>query len=229
MAITLNTLGTAANIASATSGNYTGITVAAGSNSALILTVSFDQTISGLTATWDSGGTNQAMTIVNSQKENTWSRWIYILALLAPTTGNKTLALSWTTSANARLNCVAFDGVLQTSIAAAFTNAANGNNNTSNPTMAVTTSSGDATIVGLMNSSGASAPTQTQIMTTGTIHGFSSYALSTTTSDSHGWTATGTYGLAGIRVNQTSTGITTEYVAPAWAQNTGAMIGRRYV
>lgn len=207
MAITLNgTLGTAANIASATSGTYTGITIASGSNSALVLTISFDQTISGLTATWDSGGTNQAMTVVNSQKENTWTRWIYILALLAPTTGNLTLSLSWTTAANARLNCVAFDGVLQTSIAAAFTNAANDNNTTANPSMAVTTSSGDATVVGMMNSSGASAPTQTQIMTSGSIHGFSSYALSTTASDSHGWTATGTYGLAGIRINQAAAG-----------------------
>lgn len=209
MAITLNGggVGTATNFSSGTSTNYTGITIASGSNSALVFTMGFEQNVSGVSATWDSGGTNQVMTVVNSQQENTWPRWVYIFGLLAPTTGNKTLAISWTTSSVGRMNGVAFDGVLQTSTAAAFTNAANGNGNAANPSLVVTTSSGDATVCALMASNGPSAESQTLIMRTSSAHGSSTYALSTGSSDTHSWTLGAiTYGICGIRINQLASG-----------------------
>lgn len=206
-AVGFNALGTASNFSSATSLNYTGLTIAAGSNLALVCTIGFEQNATSITLTWDSGGTNQAMTSVNSQKENTWNRYIYIFGLLAPTTGNKTLAISWTTSSSGRVNCVAFDGVLQTSIATAFTDAVNANSNTANPSQAITTSSGDATVCGLMASNGPSAESQTLIMRTSSGHGSSTYALSTGSSDTHSWTLGAiTWGLAGIRINQVSAG-----------------------
>lgn len=207
-AVSLNgSVGTPASFASATSVNYTGITVAAGSDRALVCTIGFEQNATSITFTWDSGGTNQAMTSVNSQKEDTWPRYIYIFGLLAPTTGNKTLAISWTTSASGRVNCVAFDGVLQTNIAAAFTNAANSSGNSANPSQAITTSSGDATVCGLMASNGPSAESQTLIMRTSSGHGSSTYALSTGSSDTHSWTLGSiTWGIAGIRINQVAAG-----------------------
>lgn len=216
MAVTLNALGTATNFSSATSVNYTGLTIASGSDRVLVCTIGFEQNATSITLTWDSGGTNQAMTVVNSQKENTWSRYIYIFGLLAPATGNLTLAVSWTTSASGRINCVAFNGANQTNIATAFTNAANANNTTANPSQAITTSSGDATVCGLMASNGPSAESQTLIMRTSSGHGSSTYALSSGSSDTHSWTLGAiTWGLAGIRVNQVAAGRVTKNTCSA--------------
>lgn len=207
MAVSLNALGTASSFSSVTSLSFTGLTVAAGTNMALVFTIGFEQNISGVSAVWDQAGANQSMTLLNSQKENTWTRFIYLFGLLNPATGNKTLSVNWTTSSNGRANCVAFNNVLQTSIGAAFTNAANNNGNSANPTVAITTASGDATVGGLMASNGPSAETQTRIMITSSGHGSSTYALSTGTSDSHGWTLGSiTWGFAGIRVNQVAAG-----------------------
>ena len=97
--------------------------------------------------------------------------------------------------------------MLQTSIAAAFTNAANANGNSADPSQAVTTTSGDATIGALIASQTPTAESQTRIMISSGQHGSATYALSGGTSDTHSWTLSATtWGFAGIRVNQTVSG-----------------------
>lgn len=207
MAITVNATGTEGTQGSSASYNYTNITVAAGSNTALVFQITFTANVTGITCTWDSGGTNQSMTVLNSQKEDTWSNYVYVFGLLAPTTGNKTLAVSWTTNSSITACAAAFDGVLQTSIAAAFTNAANNSANSANPSLSITTASGDATFAGIVCSNSISGVTTTQLYRNGSAHQAASYALSSGSSDAHTWTmSSSNWGMAGIRLNQVSAG-----------------------
>src|SRR5882757_895390 len=90
-----------------TSFNSTAITVGTGSNRALVCVVTvnvFSATQpTGLTAVWDSGSTNQSMSLIASgtdQNTNGNNNKVYIFGLRNPTSGNKTLAFSWTNSAS---------------------------------------------------------------------------------------------------------------------------------
>jgi hypothetical protein len=105
-----------------TSLSYTGLTIAAGANIALVVTIDWDiggAAPTGLSVTWDSGGTNQSLTrIVNNGTSELWG-------LVNPTIGNKTLAMSWTTTARVFIAGMAFNGVDQTGGATTFPNTAN--------------------------------------------------------------------------------------------------------
>ena len=86
-----------------TSYSYTGPNVSA-SATVLVVTLLFGNPSSttlptGISVTWDSGGTNQAMTLFGSGiTSNAGSSSVagYIYYLLSPTSGAKTLAVSWT-------------------------------------------------------------------------------------------------------------------------------------
>jgi|SRR5882724_215259 len=142
MAVTVDVTGTVlVGASSVTSINYTGITVGAGSNRALIVTLGLGNTAltSGWTATWDSGGTNQAMTLLKSQTHTSGANNDagVIFGLRNPTSGLKTLALSWTTAQFPTVEAISFNGVDQTSDAAAFPNAISNNTATINVASAV--------------------------------------------------------------------------------------------
>src|SRR5260221_7801876 len=85
-----------------------GVTVGSGANRALVVLLRFGSNSnvipSGLTVTWDSGGTNQALTQIPNtsagQNDNGGTNQTSCVAfgLVAPTPGNKTLLVSWTGS-----------------------------------------------------------------------------------------------------------------------------------
>jgi len=213
-AVSLNAAGTEQTGSSVTSLNYTNITVASGSNRALVLACSFQAIVSSVTATWDSGGTNQSMTLVKSQNNSTNGRVTYLFGLLAPTTGNLTLAVSWTTSTNAGCSAVAFNGVIQIDTATAFTNAVGGSGNGVAPSLAVTTSNGDATVSSVVQSGSPGTASFTTFMLN-TSNGYGAqYNLSTGTTDTHTWTGTANHGIAGIRVNQVAAAAARRPIAP---------------
>lgn len=207
--ITLNVNGTVQNFGTlGTSANYTGATIAAGTDRGLVATICTRQAITGLTMTWDSGGTNQSMTQLVSQKQDTWDEYCYIFGLLAPTTGALTLAASWTGSAQVVIDVVCFNNVNQTNIATAFPDAndTTSSGNSANPSASITTASGDATVSALSNSGSVTAVNQTSIyFDLG--HGAAQYALSTGTSDTHTYTMTSSnWGFAGVHVVSTNSG-----------------------
>ncbi len=70
--------------------------------------------------TWDSGGTNQAMTIIGSTLIA--GGRCYLFGLLNPTPGNNTLAASWSGSANCLLDAISFTGTDNITFANAFRN-----------------------------------------------------------------------------------------------------------
>jgi hypothetical protein len=121
-----------------TSTNYT-LTVPAGSNEALVVTLNFGISggVSNITATWDNGGTNQVMTqLVDKQLSSSEST---IFGLRNPTVKtNGTLRVTWTTTAtDLFVSSIVFGGVDQASDGNAFpTTAKSPNSNTASTTIA---------------------------------------------------------------------------------------------
>lgn len=169
MAVVVDATGTADSTATnGTSFNYTGITVGSGSNRALIFILVTSNAggnfATGATATWDSGGTNQAMTVIKSQQatgdNNLGVVWIF--GLRNPVAGNKTLAVAWT-NANGHGACaISFTGVDQTSDAIAFPNSNSATATSGGLSLAITSAAGNIPITGATAGT-ISAPNQTQI------------------------------------------------------------------
>jgi hypothetical protein len=125
--VTVNATGSFLYGALGTSQTYTGLTIAAGSNTVLVVSVGWDigssagTTPTGLSMVWDSGGANQALTRIITSDPGTNTGWHSELwGLVGPVVGNKTLALSWTTAAHPFLVGMAYDGVNQTGGATSF-------------------------------------------------------------------------------------------------------------
>lgn len=167
MAVTLDSSGTQASSGTAvTSVNYSGITVGSPANPALIFLVSTSGGTSLTTspsATWDSGGTNQAMTLLGSNTVTTHNGSIYIFGLRNPTPGTKTLAVSWTNSSQYAMCAISFGGVNQSSDAAAFPNAATNSGSSTQASQTVTSNTGDIALAIVQSNVTPSAPSNTQI------------------------------------------------------------------
>jgi hypothetical protein len=139
--------------------NYSGVTVGAGgTNTALFawLLHGAGGNPTSITATWDSGGTNQAMTAIGGATATGIRHRMY--GLLNPTPGNKTLNVAWTTNDQIAVVAVSLRGVLQTSVAAAFINpVAQAYTASTNPTLSIT-ASGPGTDIVLGCLTNANAP-----------------------------------------------------------------------
>src|SRR5258706_16235331 len=99
-----------------------------------------------VTATWDSGGTNQVMTQVAHATATGLDA--YIFGLLAPTTGSHTLSVTWTNNADFGIGVIGLTGVTQTSVAAAFTNATT-NTGTGTTASVTVPSSANSGVIGI--------------------------------------------------------------------------------
>lgn len=130
MAVAVDATGTklVGGSSAVTSLNYTGITVGASlTNGALVAWLMFGDasTPTGFAANWDNTGAPQAMTVVGSVTFTGTGGTVTAVAFarLNPTSGNKTLAFSWTGTGNFPTACaISMTGVNQTSVAAAFKN-----------------------------------------------------------------------------------------------------------
>lgn len=134
-----------------TSADHTNLTVGASlSNGALTFIAIFDtKTVSGITLTWDNGGTNQAMSSLGTPVSTTGSFGLVALfGRLAPTSGNKTLHAAWTGSAQVSLYGISWTGVDQTNIATAFPHYNTNSANSATASVVITSASGNATIAG---------------------------------------------------------------------------------
>jgi hypothetical protein len=125
----------------------TGITVGAGANRILTCPVAFANNAlpSNLVAHWDSTGTNQAMTLIGSvllipnQAGNSTVAGIF--ALLAPTSGQKTINVTWTGSLEALIAPISFTGADQGSVTTTckfFSNTDTSSGGSTNVNVAVT-------------------------------------------------------------------------------------------
>lgn len=135
----------------------TNLTVGSGSNRALGMMISWlSGTVPTVTAcNWDDAGTPQAMTLVASTNSANGSSSMAtsIYGLVAPTSGNKNLKITWSSaSVEAHAVAISFTGVDQTNVATAFPNgvAVNKTTSTASPasTGAITSATGNMVISG---------------------------------------------------------------------------------
>jgi hypothetical protein len=94
----------------------TNMTVGSGSNRALVVLLLFNNSsVTGVSVTWDYGGTNQAMSLISSSLTDTSLEPLTQLwGLVNPASGNLTLQMAWTTGCNVAVGAVSFTGVDQT-------------------------------------------------------------------------------------------------------------------
>ncbi|MBZ5616228.1 MAG: hypothetical protein LAO23_19645 [Acidobacteriia bacterium] len=121
-----------------TSFSFNNQTITAGlTNPALVvfLAQTNNTVVTGLTVTWDSGGTNQAMTQLAHLQLGIADG--YLFGLLNPTAGNKTLAASWTTASQFIV------GSMSVSHASAFQNPTTNNGTSALETVTIASQAND--------------------------------------------------------------------------------------
>jgi hypothetical protein len=121
MAVAVSSTGTAVYNTSAATQNYT-FTVNA-SDTLAVFFIAQDATQTITSVTWDSGGTNQACTLVGSEPCFTATHGkIYIYAVVNPTSGTKTLSVVQGTATGLSAELQSYTGTVASSVAAACTN-----------------------------------------------------------------------------------------------------------
>jgi hypothetical protein len=205
MAVAVDATGTEQNSASATSLAYTGITVGSGSNRALIVTfgISNGTAPTGVTATWDNGGTNQAMTSISSVANGGITTFVY--GLRNPIAGNKTLQIAWTNTNEISACAISFTGVDQVSDATAFPHNNSSTGSSTTASLTITSASGNIPVTSMATAQLPSAPNQTQIyLNTAMVNSYGAQRAAGSASVSFTWTITptGNWCMAGCDVAQ---------------------------
>jgi hypothetical protein len=191
-----------ANATSVASGNSASpftngnLTIGAGSNRCLIVTAGFFGAVSAVSATWN-GGANM-FAIGNAVNAGGGTIWMF--GMVAPASGNHTISVSWTGTAQfLAVNGVSFTGCNQTGGATTFINATTNTGASPPPSLTVTTPANDISVDLVGGNSGApSAPTQT-VLYTDAANSFTGSSYGTTGSFS--WTVpVGSWAEVGVAI-----------------------------
>jgi|SRR5882672_6429094 len=152
MAVAIDAINTGdASTLSGTTLTNTNLTVGSGANRILLAGILFSSALPTITAfQWDAAGTPQNLTLVpgTSFTSSTLSGAIY--AVVAPTTGNKQLKITWTGTKEASLGCASFTGASQAAIATSCPNGVNSTGTSATPNTVVTSATGDM-VFGIFN------------------------------------------------------------------------------
>lgn len=183
------------------------LTVGAGTNRALVCQISWSGTNGGVSLfNWDQLGTPQALTaITNATATNTVVSQLW--GLVNPTSGAKTLRVTWTTARDVVINCLAYTGVDQTGGVTTFPHGAGATGTGVTPSVTVSSATNNAIVATHASTTGnytAVSSTQTFInntpanMSTGgnRAAGQASLAMTGTTDTSGSWASAGTDVLA---------------------------------
>jgi hypothetical protein len=194
MAVAFNAKSTnQAHTASGTSVNLTTMTVGSGTNRALVATLSFDRRHNAIDPTsvalsWDSAGTPQSMTSViaaNGAGTGSTSARAEIWGLVAPTAGNKTLAISWTGNQEVYVGALDVTGASQAGGTTTFANSGSTTGSGTTMTRVQTSATNDLSVVVwcvAQNVSATTTQTEAYRNNTGTnVSGGSSYGAGAAT------------------------------------------------
>lgn len=146
------------HFSSSSLGNASGLTttfltVGTGLHNGALVALAVVKTASAITptATWDSGTTNAAMTVIDHLVDATNGYHLVLYGLLNPKAGNLQLAINWGVSAAYDVSAISFQNVKQTSIQEAFqvTEVVNGSGTTT-PSVVIPIESTSDAVVGLL-------------------------------------------------------------------------------
>ncbi len=133
------------------------LTIGSGSNRALVYAIGFGWSTysqpTGISVTWDSGGTNQSLSLLVQNVDSTGKRLTQIWGIKAPTSGNKTLSVSWASTVDSvKIAGASFIDVNQAGGSTTFNETAT----SSNGSVTISTTSNDANFV-ICNAGGLSS------------------------------------------------------------------------
>ncbi len=173
----------------------TNLTVGSGANRALVVQIAFGvQAVTTVAVVWDSGGTNQALTLIGTLNSTTTTGRVDLYGLVAPTSGAKTLKLTWNAvTSDVTMNAVSWTGVNQTGGVTSFPHFTSARGQSTAISLAITSAVGNATMDATETSGTPSAPTQTQTYldtSRPTISGCGSRGTGAATV-THAWTTSG--------------------------------------
>ena len=109
-------------IAGATGQTSATLTVGASATALLVWLQFTNNTPTAPVAVWDSGGTNQSMTLITSASATMATGSVYLFGLVKPASGAKTLKCTWTGTGTGHMCAMSFLGATSASVALAFTN-----------------------------------------------------------------------------------------------------------
>jgi len=150
--------------------DFTNLTIGTLDNRAIVAFLSYFSStgsqIGSVTSTWDNGGTNLALSLIGSELNYHTFNYLSFWAVVAPTSGNKTLRFTTTSGmTEVYTDAVSLGGVDQRGGAFAFKNFTSNNSETgTNTTVTVTCSLGDI-VLGFHGQAG-STPTITSVNNT---------------------------------------------------------------
>lgn len=210
MAVALDAAGTRGSNNGVTSLAYTGITVGAGANRAMVVAACFQSDPGAFSvARWDDGASNQNLTLIasgitaNGQITKLWG-------LVAPISGNKTLQLTWTNVTEIGMAAVSWTGVDQTGGTTSFPNSASatGNSTLASVTISLPANGAGVGVEASGTSAGVSGTSATNLFTFSgatAVEGGASYSTSsgtftTTITATDQWVQTAT-GIAPVATN----------------------------
>ena len=99
------------------------MTVAAGSNLALVCALITSGSTTITSVKWDTAGANQSMTLIKTATSSDSVCRVYLYGLVNPTPGaSKLVTAIWTTSSTCEINAIAFTGVNQAGGVTSFAN-----------------------------------------------------------------------------------------------------------
>lgn len=131
-------------------------TIGSGTNRALIVLVGLQTTIAAagtVAVTWDQGGTNQAMTLIGS-KDTPGGFSVHIFGLRSPTSGSKTIQVTYTGTLSVSLGGVA---VTNADPVTTWRNFTSGSGTSTDTTISVASQSGNMVIGGRADDDSATA------------------------------------------------------------------------
>jgi hypothetical protein len=166
VAVAPSATGTAAYNGSATTQNFAALINVGASDTLAVFWVAQDATQSITSVTWDSGGTNQACTLIGSKSCVTAAEGkIYLYAVVNPTPGSKTLKVVNGTATGTSAMAQSYTGTVTSSAAAACTNAlvANSDAGGNFGTAAQSGASGDMYISGYVSNGTINSVSNTSV------------------------------------------------------------------
>lgn len=199
------------------------LTVGSGSNRALIIPVNLSLvSASSVACVWDTGGTNQAMTLSSSQSFAAGG-WAGIFTLVAPTSGAKNAKVTWNNAtSDIIVGGTSWTSVDQTGGATSFPHATNSTGTAPTmPALVITSAVGNATMACVTTAGTPSAPTQTEtyLNVTPTNESGDGTRAAGAATVTHGWSISGVSAWVAVGIDLlafTASGDTQEWL-PRWA------------
>lgn len=150
MPATFDAVGTDVTSNGVTTKDLTTLTVGSGSNRALVVQLVWSGSVTAVSVTWDQGGTNQACAAITGATA-TNTGMVQLWGLVAPTSGNKTLRVSWTTSRDVVVQAVSWTDVDQTGGTTTFAHGTGATGTGTTSTATVTSAANNAVMAVFSN------------------------------------------------------------------------------